>query len=144
MVGFYVMRQSDLQADRAKPDLIGMGSYNSDSHNMQRVALPDGSARNEGDLQVPVQPYEIPYRILTPQKSQVQNLLVTVCVSATHVAYSSLRMAPQYMIMGQAAGVAASLSIRNQVAVQDISIKALQTELRAQEAVLSPQDMAGQ
>jgi hypothetical protein len=120
-----------------------MGSYNSDSHNVQRVALPDGSVRNEGDMQVHVQPYEIPYRILIPQKSQVQNLLVTVCVSATHVAYSSLRMESQYMIMGQAAGVAASLSIRKAVAVQDIPIKELQTELRAHKAILSLQDVGG-
>ena len=137
MVGAYMMKQSDLQTARTKPDSIGMGSYNSDSHNVQRVALPDGSVRNEGDLQVPVRPYEIPYRILIPQKSQVQNLLVSVCVSATHVAYSSLRMEPQYMIMGQAAGVAASLSIRKRVAVQDVPIKALQAELRSQKAVLS-------
>ncbi|MHB8889965.1 MAG: FAD-dependent oxidoreductase [Acidobacteriaceae bacterium] len=143
MVGEYVMRQSDMQTDRTKPDSIGMGSYNMDSHNVQRVALPDGSVRNEGDMQVHVQPYEIPYRILIPQKSQVQNLLVTVCVSATHVAYSSLRMEPQYMIMGQAAGVAASLSVRKEVAVQDIPIKALQIKLRAHNAVLSPQDMVG-
>jgi hypothetical protein len=143
MTGAYVMRQSDIQTSRTKTDSIGMGSYNSDSHNVQRVALPDGSVRNEGDMQVHVQPYEIPYRILIPQKSQVQNLLVTVCVSATHVAYSSLRMESQYMIMGQAAGVAASLSIRKAVAVQDIPIKELQTELRAHKAILSLQDVGG-
>lgn len=137
MVGSYVMGQSDIQTARTKPDSIGMGSYNSDSHNVQRVALPNGFVRNEGDMQMPVHPYEIPYRILIPQKSQVQNLLVTVCVSATHVAYSSLRMEPQYMIMGQAAGVAASLSFRKQVAVQDVPIKALQGELRSQKAILS-------
>lgn len=143
MVGFYVMRQSDLQTDRTKPDSIGMGSYNSDSHNVQRVALPDGSVRNEGNMEMHVQPYEIPYRILTPQKSQVQNLLVTVCVSATHVAYSSLRMEPQYMIMGQAAGDAANLSVRKGVAMQDVPVKALQNELRSQKAVLSLLDSQG-
>jgi hypothetical protein len=137
MVGSYVMKQSDLQTARTKPDSIGMGSYNSDSHNVQRVALPDGFVRNEGDLQVHVQPYEIPYRILIPQKSQVRNLLVTVCVSATHVAYSSLRMESQYMIMGQAAGVAASLAVRKGVAVQDVPITALQAALHSQKAVLS-------
>lgn len=141
MVGSYVMTQSDIQTSRTKPDAIGMGSYNIDSHNVQRVALPDGFVRNEGDMQVHVQPYEIPYRILVPRESQVQNLLVTVCVSATHVAYSSLRMEPQYMIMGEAAGVAASLSVHEGVAVQHISINAQQTELRDQKAVISLQDM---
>jgi hypothetical protein len=136
MVGKYVMRQADLQSARTKPDSIGMGSYNSDSHNIQRVARADDSVTNEGDVQVPVQPYEIPYRALTPERSQVQNLLVPVCLSATHVAYSSLRMEPQYMIMGQAAGVAASLSIRDGLAVQDVPIDALEEKLRSHGAIL--------
>jgi hypothetical protein len=140
MVGVYVIRQSDLQSERAKPDSIGMGSYNSDSHNVERIALADGAVQNEGDVQVPVQPYEIPYRTLLPPKTVVRNLLVPVALSATHAAYSSLRMEPQYMIMGQAAGVAASLSIRNQVAVQDISIAALQANLHTHKAVLHIRD----
>ncbi len=56
LVGEYVMRQADLQTERTKPDSIGMGSYNSDSHNIQRVAMPDGTVQNEGDVQVPVSP----------------------------------------------------------------------------------------
>jgi FAD dependent oxidoreductase len=136
MRGAYVVRQSDLQSERTKPDSIGMGSYNSDSHNIQRVAMPDGTVKNEGDVQVPVQPYEIPYRSITPQRSQAENLLVPVCLSATHVAYSSVRMEPQYMIIGQAAGVAATLAIRKQVAVQDVSIPDLQRELRKEGAIL--------
>ena len=71
MVGVYVMRQADLQTKRTKPDSIGMGSYQSDSHNIQRVAREDGTATNEGDVQVAVQPYEIPFRVMLPQKSQV-------------------------------------------------------------------------
>src|SRR5882757_14199 len=136
MVGSYVMRQADLQNARTKPDSIGMGSYNSDSHNIQRVARPDGSVTNEGDVQVPVRPYEIPYRVLTPERSQMQNLLVPVCLSATHIAYSSLRMEPQYMIMGQAAGVAASLSIRSGLAVQDIPVDLLEKNLHSNGAIL--------
>jgi hypothetical protein len=137
MLGAYVMRQSDLQRDRTKTDSIGMGSYNSDSHNVERVAMPDGTVQNEGDVQVPVQPYEISYRIMTPKRSESTNLLVPVCFSATHVAYSSLRMEPQYMIIGQAAGVAAALAIRESKAVQDISIDALQKNLREHHAILS-------
>lgn len=143
MVGTYVMRQADLQRARTKPDSIGMGSYNSDSHNVQRVARADGSVTNEGDVQVPVQPYEIPYRALTPERSQAQNLLVPVCLSATHVAYSSLRMEPQYMIMGQAAGVAANLAIRADVAVQDVRVELLQRNLRSHGAILHLPEAAG-
>jgi hypothetical protein len=141
MVGAYVMRQADLQSTRTKPDSIGMGSYNSDSHNVQRVARPDGSVTNEGDVQVPVQPYEIPYRVITPLTSQMENLLVPVAFSATHIAYSSLRMEPQYMIMGQAAGVAASLALHQKSAVQDIPISQLQANLRAHHAILSLPEM---
>ena len=136
MVGDYVIRQSDLQTERTKTDSVGMGSYNSDSHNVQRVAMPDGSVRNEGNVEVPVDPYEIPYRAITPKRDESRNLLVPVCLSASHTAYSSVRMEPQYMIVGQAAGVAAALAIRSHTTVQDISIPALQSELRKHGAIL--------
>lgn len=140
MIGEYVMRQSDLQTNRTKPDTIGMGSYNSDSHNIQRIAMPDGTVRNEGDVQVPVQPYEIPYRIMLPRRSESENLLVPVCLSASHAAYSSVRMEPQYMIIGQAAGIAAALAIANRTAIQDIPIDQLQQKLRSDGAVLHMSD----
>lgn len=140
MLGVYVMRQADLQTAKTKPDSIGMGSYNSDSHNIQRVAREDGTATNEGDVQVAVQPYEIPLRVILPQKNEVENLLVPVCLSASHVAYSSVRMEPQYMIIGQAAGVVASLAIQEGTAVQDVSVPALQEKLHAHHAVLHLED----
>lgn len=136
MLGMYVMKQSDLQVNRTKPDSIAMGSYNSDSHNIQRVAMPDGSVRNEGDVQVSVKPYEIAFGTILPMKSQTDNLLVPVCLSASHVAYSSVRMEPQYMMMGQAAGVTAALAIKGKTAVQDVSVSALQETLRRQKAIL--------
>ena len=136
MVGEYVMHQSDLQTDRTKTDSIGMGSYNSDSHNIQRVAMPDGSVRNEGDVQVPVQPYEISFRAILPKQSETDNLLVPVCLSASHVAYSSVRMEPQYMIIGQAAGVAASMAIQTGSPVQKLDVTELQRHLRKQGAIL--------
>src|SRR6266849_9231389 len=124
MVGEYVMSQKDIQTELTKPDSIGMGSYNSDSHNVQRVATPDGSVENEGDMQVPVKPYQIPYRVMLPMRSEATNLLVPVAFSASHVAYSTLRMEPQYMIIGQAAGVAAKLAIDARAAVQDVDTAA--------------------
>jgi FAD dependent oxidoreductase len=136
MVGEYVMRQSDLQTERTKTDSIGMGSYNSDSHNIQRVAMPDGTVKNEGDVQVPVEPYEIAYRSITPKRSEAENLLVPVCLSASHAAYSSVRMEPQYMIIGQAAGVAAALAFRGHMPVQEIAIPDLQQKLRKHGAIL--------
>ncbi len=136
MVGETVMTQKDIQTELTKPDPIGMGTYNSDSHNVQRVVNRDGFLRNEGDMQVPVKPYQIPYSMLVPRKSEARNLLVPVCFSASHVAYSTLRMEPQYMIVGQAAGVAAALAIQSGRAVQDIDTKELTQILVKQGAIL--------
>jgi len=135
MVGEYVMVQKDIQTELTKPDAIGMGSYNSDSHNVQRIVSKDGFVRNEGDMQVPVQPYQIPYRVLTPKRAEARNLLVPVCFSASHVAYSTLRMEPQYMILGQAAGVAAAIALKSEKPVQEIAVSALQEKLKGQGAV---------
>lgn len=129
MVGEFVMAQKDLQTDLAKPNPIGMGSYNSDSHNVQRIVGPDGFVRNEGDMQVAVRPYQIPYSIMTPKRTEVTNLLVPVAFSATHVAYSSVRMEPQYMILGQAAGVAAKMAIEAKTSVQQIDNARLSSRL---------------
>ncbi len=135
MVGEYVMTQKDIQDELTKPDVIGMGSYNSDSHNIQRIVNDEGFVENEGDMQVPVKPYQIPYRILLPKRNEATNLLVPVCFSASHVSYSTVRMEPQYMIIGQAAGVAAKLAIEKKTAVQDVETKTLSTKLREQRAV---------
>jgi hypothetical protein len=137
MVGEYVMSQKDIQTELTKPDSIGMGSYNSDSHNVQRRPTADGqSVENEGDMQVSVKPYEIPYRLILPKRAEATNLLVPICFSATHVAYSTLRMEPQYMIIGQAAGAAAKMAIEKDVPVQDIDPAALRTKLKTRRAVL--------
>lgn len=136
MVGDFVVTQKDIQTDLIKSDVIGLGSYNSDSHNVQRYATPDGYAQNEGNMEVSVTPYQIPYRILLPKKSQVTNLLVPVCFSASHVTYSTLRMEPQYMIIGQAAGLAAKMAIEKKITVHEVDSAALNAKLRELGAVL--------
>ena len=135
MVSDFVATQKDVQTDLKKTDVIGMGSYNSDSHNIQRLATADGAVENEGDMQVAVTPYQIPYRLMVPKREQAVNLLVPVCFSASHVAYSSLRMEPQYMIIGQAAGVAASMALKSGQPVQDVDTAALSAKLKSQGAV---------
>ncbi len=137
MVGEYVMTQRDVQEDRSKTDSIGMGSYNIDSHHVQRVIRADGTLENEGDVEVPTKPYEIPYRILVPKDEQCPNLLVPVCVSASHIAYGSLRMEPQYMVMGQTSGVAAAEAVRGSTAVQSVDVSRLRDRLRALGQILS-------
>jgi hypothetical protein len=135
MVGEFVATQKDLQTERTKPDVIGMGSYNSDSHNVQRHVAEGGIVLNEGDVQVPVQPYQIPYRILLPKRGEATNVLVPVTFSASHIAYSSLRMEPQYMIIGHAAGVAAALARKHNVSVHDVPLPELQKILLSEGGV---------
>ena len=134
MIGEYVVVQKDVQTELTKPDPIGMGSYNSDSHNLERIVDADGLVRNEGDMQVAVKPYQIPYRTMLPKRTEARNLLVPVCFSASHVAYSSLRMEPQYMILGQAAGVAAKMAIAGKKAVQEVDTAELAARLKKQGA----------
>jgi hypothetical protein len=136
MIGAYVMRQSDCTTQLTKPDSIGMGSFIMDSHAVQRLVAHDGTVIDEGNFDMPVRPYQIPYRSLTPQASQCKNLLVPVCLSASHVAYGSIRMEPQYMIAGQACGLAAVQALRAGKAVQEIDVAVLQAKLREQKQVL--------
>lgn len=134
MVGAYVMRQQDIQDEQTKEDSIGMGSYNVDSHHLQRIENPQGFVRNEGnpnDRAVGHSPYEIPYRSITPRKTDADNLFATFCVSATHMGFASLRMEPVFMILSESAGVAASMAVRENRAVQDVPMKPLQYRLKA-------------
>ncbi|HEY3900704.1 MAG TPA: FAD-dependent oxidoreductase [Chthoniobacter sp.] len=136
MIGAYVMRQADCTQRITKPDSIGMGSFIMDSHAVERLVNHDGSVIDEGNFDVPVRPYQIPYRSLISEKSQCGNLLVPVCMSASHVAYGSIRMEPQYMILGQACGIAAVQALRGRKAVQDVDVPALQARLRELKQVL--------
>ena len=137
MLGEYVMTEKDITTEVTKPDSIGMGSYRSDSHHVRRIATPDGAVENEGEQFVDTVPYEIPYRVMLPQKDEVKNLLVPVCLSASHVAYSTLRMEPQYMILGQAAGTAAAIAAEKRIALADVPIEELRAKLEADGAVLA-------
>jgi hypothetical protein len=136
MLGRYVMRQSDIQTEVSKPDGIAMGSFIIDSHIVQRIADPQGIVLDEGAFDAPSWPYQIPYRSVTPERDQCRNLLVPVCLAASHVAYGSIRMEPVYMQVGHACGLAALDAARSKVAVQDIDVSALQSQLRREKQVL--------
>jgi starvation-inducible outer membrane lipoprotein len=137
MVGAMVLTQADVQTATAnKADSIGLGGYRIDTHANIRVIDKDGNARNEGSLNGATSTYQLPYRMLTPQASQATNLLVVGAISASHVALAAVRMEPQLMTLGQAAGAAAALALTGRTSVQAVPIAQLQTDLRGRGVIL--------
>jgi len=138
MVSDYVTTELDCRRTRVAEDPVGMGSYNMDSHNVQRYVSEEGFARNEGDVQVsPGGAYSIGYRSLIPKEGECENLLVPVCLSSSHIAYGSVRMEPVFMILGQSAATAAALSIEQSVAVQQLDYARLRARLLEDKQVLA-------
>ena len=134
MVGEYVMTQKNCQGAETVPDAVGMAAYTMDSHNIQRVVVkgPNGDqVKNEGDVQIGgFPPYPIAYRSLTPRRGECENLLVPVCLSASHIAYGSIRMEPVFMVLAQSSAVAAAMAIDGRVAVQAVEVAKLREKLR--------------
>ena len=145
LVGEYVMTEHNSAGREIVEDGVGLAAYTMDSHNVQRVVV-DGDAgpivKNEGNVEVggwpdddlagavKVEPYPISYRSIMPKREDVTNLLVPVALSATHIAFGSIRMEPVYMVLGQAAAVAASMAIDRGESVQLVDVEALRRELR--------------
>ena len=136
MIGEYVLNENDLLYENKKTDGIGLASCPIEVHHVQRLATEDGLVKNEGHLGYRVKPYAIPYRSVVPKSTEVDNLLVPVAISASQVAYSSLRMEPVYMILGHSVGVAASLAIKEDIPVQAVDTKKLRELLRSHTQVL--------
>jgi FAD dependent oxidoreductase len=129
MIGEYVMTENDAELKTTIPDSIGLGGYNFDTHYVNRIAR-NGMVYTDGrGVILTTHPYPISYRSLTPKAPEATNLLVPVDVSASHVAYESLRVEVTYMIMGQAAGAAVSLAIDGDVPVQSVNYSQLRTQL---------------
>lgn len=144
MVGEYVLTEHDLTGARPQHDVVAMGSYHLDIREVQRAwrwvyehPRPVGMVVTEGYLSVPVPPYPIPYRALVPRYADCANLLVPVCISASHVAFSSVRMEVQYQMLGHAAGLAAAMAAVDDRAVQSVDVTRLQDRLRAAGQVLT-------
>jgi uncharacterized protein YfiM (DUF2279 family) len=142
MDGRFTLTQKDVLEDPKKDDAIAISSFPIDSHDCRRIALPDGVI-NEGTIFPVSMPgrrhgyaYQIPYRAITPSASECSNLLVPVALSATHVAYSSVRVEPTWMAIGQSAGVAAALAAKEGVTVQALDYGRLRARLLAQNQVL--------
>jgi len=130
MVGQYVMTQANCEGKEVVKDGVGMAAYTMDSHNCQRLVV-NGMVKNEGDVQIGgFGPYPIAYRCIIPKPEDCKNLLVPVCLSATHIAYGSIRMEPVFMVLGQSAAVAATMAIDGKKSVQEVNIAKLQAAIK--------------
>lgn len=149
MKGMHVISQQDILDSPGKDDPIAVSSFPIDSHDCQRVALHGGGVINEGTI-FPVRrkepkqgyAYHVPYRSIVPKPEQCDNLLVPVALSCTHVGISSLRIEGTWMIIGQAAGIAAALAADQHVAVQELKYTKLRKRLLAQKQALELPDVS--
>lgn len=129
MVGEYVMTEHEIVGLRKFNDGIAYGAYALDGHTVQRLVV-NGQVENEGNYYIDgFDPYLISYLSLTPKRSEVSNLLVPVCLSASHAAFGSIRMEPVFMALGQVAGLAAYLSLSQKRAVQDVDAREIRKHL---------------
>lgn len=129
MIGAYVMTQHNCEGRQVVNDAVGMAAYTMDSHNCERLVV-NGMVKNEGDVQVGgFGPYPVSYRALIPKESECNNLFVPVCLSASHIAYGSIRMEPVFMVLAQSCAAAACMAIDNKQTVQQVSVQQLQQTL---------------
>jgi len=132
MVSDYVMTQHDCEAKRAVADPVGLGSFGMDSHVVQYYVNEKGHVRRDGTIwRVPPKPYGISYRSIVPRRGECENLLVPICLSASHVAHGSIRMEPVFMVLSQSAATAAGVALDRAVSVQDVPYPVLRERLDA-------------
>lgn len=132
MTSEFVMTEKHCRNQIDVPEPIGLGAYTLDSHNVQRF-VHDGQVKNEGDIQSRISaPYAISYRAVVPRQEECENLLVPWSLSATHIAFGSIRMEPVFMVLGHSCGTAASIAIDKKVAVQKVPYDVLRKHLEQQ------------
>ena len=148
MIGEYVMTEANCRGKTIAPRPVAMGAYTMDSHHVRRYVTKEGYVLNEGDVEVGSDgkgrrfpPYPIDYGAIVPKRAECENLLVPVCLSASHISFGSIRMEPVFFALGQAAGTAASIAVAADpaapaVAVQDVPYDTLSAKLRADGQVL--------
>lgn len=137
MLSAHVMTQRNCEGIEVVDDPIGMAAYGMDSHHIKRYVNAEGYVANEGNVEAHVKaPYPISYRSIVPKKEECDNLVVPVCLSATHIAFGSIRMEPVFMILGQSAATIASLAMEEDKAVQDLQYPRLRDALTGQGQIL--------
>jgi hypothetical protein len=129
MISDYVMTENNCTGKTVVTDGIALAAYNMDSHNTDRLVV-DGMVKNEGNVEIPgISPYPISYKAIVPKEQECDNLIVPVCLSASHIAYGSIRMEPVFMVLSQVAAVAASFSIDQGITVQQLDYKKINEKL---------------
>ena len=136
LLGDYVMTQHNCQGREVPEDSVGLATYNMDSHHCQ-MGVVDGAVRNEGNVEIRVEPYPIAYRALLPKPAEATNLLVPVALSSSHIAFGSIRMEPVFMILGQSAATAAAMSLDTGTPLHEIDYPTLRERLLADGQILS-------
>jgi Pyruvate/2-oxoglutarate dehydrogenase complex, dihydrolipoamide dehydrogenase (E3) component, and related enzymes len=129
MIGELVMTQHHCQGREVVDDEVGYAAYTMDSHNCDRLVV-NGMVKNEGNVEVGgFPPFPISYRAIVPKRGEAGNLLVPVCLSASHIAFGSIRMEPVFMVLGQSAAIAACIALDQDVAVQDVDVQQIKSIL---------------
>lgn len=129
--GEVTLTAHDMLEGREWEDAVGYGSFFIDIHNPAGPGMSEQTYRPETGFR-----YQIPYRIMVPKR--VDNLLVAGrCVSVTHEALGSIRVMLTCMVMGEAAGAAAMLSLREEVPPRQLPPDVLQARLDAQDVILA-------
>ena len=137
LVGDVVMTEHHCRGKAVAARPVAMAAYTMDSHNVRRYVGADGFVRNEGDVEVGGgKPYPIDYGAIVPKRGECANLFVPVCLSASHIAFGSIRMEPVFFALGQAAGTAAAQAVDAGCAVQDLAYGPLREQLLADGQVL--------
>jgi hypothetical protein len=137
LLGEYVVTEHDCRRKTTVPDPVALASYAMDSHVVGYFADATGRLRIEGAFFENIRAFPISYRALLPKRAECANLLVPVCLSASHAAYGSVRMEPVFMMLGQSAATAAMLALQTGAALHDLPYADLQRRLVADGQVLA-------
>lgn len=133
---FFTAKDATEAAPGQRPPLhassVTASHYALDSHAVRK--REPNRIHLDGFLSYPSQVYTVPYGVMVPKT--IDNLILPVPVSGSHIGFSTLRMEPCWMALGQAAGVAASLAIDHNRKIRNIAIPELQKILIAQKATL--------
>ena len=132
LAGEYVMTELDCKGKRTPPEPVALASFGLDSHAVRYFVTARGTVERDGVIwNVPPRPYGVSYRSLIPKAAECANLLVPVCLSATHAAHGSIRMEPVFMQLGQAAAMAAGIAAQEGLDVQAVPYARVRDLLKA-------------